>query len=289
MGNTISASPNILFLIDPIITSRNRFLDRAGAVRCDFESKQLPNRYYQARLPEKARLRCYEVALENPSSRLGMEMLMNLCFELRVDEEQNGRDGKLGSKEHERGATTKQCPAMSDRKKINEDGIEGWRLEANEDKSMKQHKYSGPLWERGWKPRSLFYIQGDFGNDGYNAVLSVLFEKIEKHTTKSGDEVTTGSHSFIHIYESGHLAQGFEEILREMEDVGGLREVCAKVSEADLNILEAYALFWARSRWQSVMWEGGEDITRRFEHRLWDVWYTSCSERRDSVFLEKLE
>ena len=263
MGNTISASTNIVFFADPLLFSHTRYQNLNRQSTSPFlhipETLTTSDPRYCTR-PEPTtltrwnpdydpKLTCYEVINDNSDSGIVLEILWSLCNELRVH---NGkrRNGRTD------------------------------------------------LWHVDWKPKALLHLQANFGNPASNAVLSILLSKTSTYTAQDGGVVTTGQHSFIHIYEPIFLAESFEGALKELVELGSLMKVEVQVDAENLSILEAHALFWAKMRWEgrAAEWdsnladgvneEGVEDekdmIVKRLEEGLWNVWY--ADKRADSVF-----
>ncbi|KAF2657219.1 hypothetical protein K491DRAFT_714617 [Lophiostoma macrostomum CBS 122681] len=81
-------------------------------------------------------------------------------------------------------------------------------------------------------------------------------------------------HRYIHLYEPTHLAQSFHSIFQKLAKTGVLKEVHTSVDEERLLSMEAYALFWAKGRWEGLVWgqDEGRGMREEWEGELEDVW-----------------
>ncbi|KAF1833541.1 hypothetical protein BDW02DRAFT_569982 [Decorospora gaudefroyi] len=59
-------------------------------------------------------------------------------------------------------------------------------------------------------PRTIFLTSGEFQNELSNTVLSILFDPETRHGNTAASHYT-----FLHIYDSAHLAQPFDALLTE--------------------------------------------------------------------------
>jgi hypothetical protein len=67
--------------------------------------------------------------------------------------------------------------------------------------------------EHGWLPCAVFHSGGDSQNDLSNSLISVFLTKSEtRNSMESGEQTTLGSHRFVHVFDSKHLAQPFEAV-----------------------------------------------------------------------------
>jgi hypothetical protein len=86
--------------------------------------------------------------------------------------------------------------------------------------------------------------------------------------------VPTFPHHFIHIYSPTHFAQSLGDVLKTLTKSGLLSQVQISVDKERLASMEAYALFWAKGRWEGLVWgeDEGRGMREEWEGELGDVW-----------------
>ncbi|KAF1847360.1 uncharacterized protein K460DRAFT_57266 [Cucurbitaria berberidis CBS 394.84] len=146
------------------------------------------------------------------------------------------------------------------------------------------------LHEGGWMPRAIFHISGDFQNAHSNSLLSILLIKSSTRSDPDGEQGSTSSHSWLHIYDAVHLAQSFAAMLKVYAYQRSLRrlELDAEANEDMLGMLEGCAMVGVR------YWvEGGQateqgqckiiaKMMKQLEGLLWGIWLEADDSRGDA-------